>query len=1180
MTAAPRRAEKQGRAERAQRRAARPDASVWVAASAGSGKTKVLTDRVLTLLLEGTPPARILCLTFTKAAAAEMSNRLADRLAAWAADSDAAVSDSLTSLLGRVPAAPEIEAARRLFAQVLDAPGGMKIQTIHAFCQALLARFPLEARIPPHFQVMDERSATELLEAAREAVIGRLVADDEGALAAAVAEITAHVQETAFADLMAELTRERGRFARLRRAWNGLDGLVAALYRALGLPPDGDPREILAEACRDEALDMIGLRLASAAMLAGGKRDRQRGAIIAAWLDDPARRAAGFSTYLTAFFTAAGEGEAFKTPIHKAALEAAPGSDRVLAWEAERLHEARAKLRGITVARATAAFLRLADGVLAAYARAKRARALLDYDDLILETRDLLRRSGVASWVLFKLDGGLDHVLIDEAQDTNPEQWEVVEALCREFFVGEGQRDCRRTVFAVGDAKQSIYSFQRADPDAFAEMRRRFAGRADDARQAFDVVDLEVSFRSSASVLRCVDAVFSHEPACDGVVFDGTALHHDPVRVGQAGLVELWPPADPLEDEGLEPWAPPVPGPALLDGAAARPPRARLAALIARKIWRWTRDPSQDPARDSAAADDPECWLASKGRRLRPSDILVLVRRRNAFVAELVRELKLLDVPVAGIDRMILTDQIVVMDLIALGRVLLLPDDDLTLATVLKGPLVGLDEDQLFRLAHGRQGSLWDALKTAARGDAAFAAALEMLLALMARADFVRPFELYSEVLGPRGGRRQLLARLGPDANDPIEEFLSAALVHEREHVATLEGFLHWLEIGGQEVKRDLEHGQDAVRVMTVHGAKGLQAPVVFLPDTLQAPQADRGLLWFDRLPGGDKPMVIWPLKQIYDADVTARARRSLRAAKLREYRRLLYVAMTRAEDRLYLCGWNTHKSAPRDCWYRLLEQAMPAIAEPLDFDFREDIAGGWAGPGWRLSAPQSAAPEAGDVTLEAAPPLETLPPWSFSAPPPEPVPPRPLVPSRPGEAEPAVQSPLGDGGDRRFRRGRLVHRLLQSLPDLAPESRAAAAERFLAQPALGLPADERRALIDECLGVLEEPAFAALFGPDSRAEVSLVGLAGDSRATRVVSGQIDRLVVRPELVQIVDFKTNRPAPLTEAGVPPLYLRQLAAYRAVLNDIFPGRTVRCLLLWTDGPRLMRISDAVIDGHVP
>jgi len=539
----------------------------------------------------------------------------------------------------------------------------------------------------------------------------------------------------------------------------------------------------------------------------------------------------------------------------------------------------------------------------------------------------------------------------------------------------------------------------------------------------------------------------------------------------------------------------------------------------------------------------------------------VLVRRRGPFVAELVRHLKDMKVEVAGVDRMVMTEQLAVMDLIALGRFLLQPEDDLTLATVLRGPLVGLSEEDLFDLAWNRKGArLWRRL-TEKADEPRYAGPHAFLSRMLAVADYVPPYELYARVLGPEGGRRKLVGRLGVDAHDPIDEFLALALRYGQDHPPSLEGFLHWVEAAATEVKRDLEQGgRDQVRVMTVHGAKGLEAPVVILPDTLQKPGGVPAVLWSE----DEREPPLWkPLKED-EEPVTAARRAQAEAERDREYRRLLYVALTRAADRLYVCGWHTHNAPPEGTWYEFVERAMRGLAEPFGFD------GPWGGEGLRLARgdrPGEPRPEAPQPPA-AAP----LPGWARRAPPPEPTPPRPLAPSRPEGEEPPVRSPLAPDDPLRFLRGRLVHRLLQTLPELPPEAWADAAGRFLAQPVHGLDAATAAAIAGETLAVLDDPAFAALFGPGSMAEVPLAGVLGG----RAVSGQVDRLVVTAESVLVADYKTNRPPPATPAEVAPAYLRQMAVYRALLERIYPGRTVDCALVWTDGPRLMRLDPAMLE----
>ncbi|HWI28838.1 MAG TPA: double-strand break repair helicase AddA [Stellaceae bacterium] len=1129
-----------------QREAADVAASVWVAASAGTGKTKVLTDRVLALMLAGSAPARILCLTFTKAAAAEMANRLNQRLSRWTTEGDGALAQELAALTGAMPDDETLRRARRLFALVLDAPGGMRIETLHGFCQSLLRRFPIEADVAPHFEVMDERSAGEALADAREAVLSTARTGGDAALQAALAEVTRHVPEQGFDTLMTGLALERAQLARALDG--GVERFSADLREALGVAPGTSEESILAAAGAPGRFDEPGLRRAAALMLESGTRDQECGERIADWLAAPPDlRAETFDDYLPAFFTQKGERRV--DLMTKKLAAKAPEAAAALAAEADRLGRVVAARGAAALAAASAALVRLGGAVLDAYEQHKERRALLDYDDLVLKARDLLERPGVAPWVLFKLDGGLDHILIDEAQDTNPEQWQVVRALAEEFFVGVGARAERRTVFAVGDAKQSIYSFQRADPQAFLDMRDHFAARVKATRQSWRSVDLDISFRSTDAVLAAVDAVFARGEAQAGVALDGARIHHTPFRAGHAGLVEIWPPVEPDATAESQPWELP------LEQRRVRAPQTRLAQAIAGTLRLWL---------------DRGERLASRDRPVEAGDVMVLVRRRGAFVTELVRALKQAGVAVAGVDRLLLTDQLAVQDMMALGRFLLLPEDDLTLATVLKGPLCGLDDDQLFQLAYPRQGTLWSELRRRVGEHPLFAAAAEFLGALLARADFAPPYELFAEVLSARGGRRATLARLGDEAEDPLDEFLSLALAYERMHGPSLQGFLHWLATGETEVKRDLEQrGRNEVRVFTVHGAKGLQAPIVFLPDTLQVPRQTAPLLWTEA------GMPLWRAHAGCVAPLIDRALAEAKARREAEYRRLLYVALTRAEDRLYICGWRNRQKPAEDCWYHLVERGLAAApeAEPVEIDLGTDA---WRGQGWRLATPQRARPDRTEALPRAAGLAEPLPEWALAPPEPEPTPPRPLAPSRPGTADPAVRSPLGVESGAGLLRGRLVHRLLQSLPTLAPGKRGAAARRFLALPAHGLDATQQEELAAETLAVLDHPEFAPLFAPGSQAEVPVVALL----AGKALAGQIDRLVVTGESVMIVDYKTLRPPPLDESAVPAAYLDQLAAYRAAVAAIYPRREVRCALLWTEGPRLMAVSAALLDRHAP
>ncbi|MDD9877056.1 MAG: double-strand break repair helicase AddA [Magnetovibrio sp.] len=1134
--------------------AAAPDHSVWVSANAGTGKTRVLVDRITRLLLAGTRPERILCLTFTKAAAAEMANRLNDRLGRWAALGDDDLAAALAALLGRPAADEEMRRARVLFAETMDAPEGLRVRTIHSFCESLLGRFPIEARVAPHFQVVDERRATELRLESRDRVLRGSLLEASRQLAHAMSHLAGLVDENGFAGVMAELDAQRGRLRALLEATAGPGGLINEARRVLGLELSETRETVIAAAAADGAFDRAGLEIAVAALADGSPKDRERAGTLGAWLGMDAKgRAAVFTKdYLPLFLTQKMEPRAASGLITKKQADAAPEALSALIDEQARVGAVQETLKAVAVADNTAALLTIGVALLDAFEDLKSSRALLDYDDLIGKARALLSAGDGLSWVHYKLDGGIDHVLVDEAQDTSPDQWAVIEALTSDFFTGAGRETAApRTIFAVGDEKQSIYSFQGADPARFGMMEEGFHEKVTAAKKDWRPVELAYSWRSTPAILNAVDAVFARPEAADGLSWRGRGMHHPTHRAGQAGRVELWPMTAPLERPEADPWNAP------LDQMAADDPRGRLAAAIADTIAGW-REGGEE--------------LAARGRPIEPGDVLILVRTRGAFSEEMVRALKDREIPVAGRDRLVLTEHLAVMDMIALGRFALLPDDDLNTATVLKGPFVGLTEEDLFGLAHGRAGTLWRALRDR-RGDGGpLGGAFEALSHVLGAADQAPPFEFFSAILGD-GGRRALIAQLGSEAADPLDEFLALALEYERDHVPSLEGFLHWIEIGETEVKRDLEQAGGEVRVMTVHGAKGLQAPVVFIADNgrLPARQLQDRIRW--SAPGehgSEHGFVLWPAFQDNEDEVSAAINDARRVETEREYRRLLYVAMTRAEDRLYVTGWQGERGAEDGCWHNLVADGLGELSgiETVDGPDGAEIL--------RLQSAQT-DPVEGQPSLPLAGGAVELPGWARRSAPAEPEPTVPVSPSRTDD-DPPVVSPLIDDGTR-FKRGRLIHTLLQTLPDLSPENRAQATAAYLAEPAHELTAGERTAIGGEVLAVLDHPGFENLFGPDSRAEVPIVGDIGRD-APHVISGQVDRLWVGSDAVTVVDFKTNRPPPADEADVPPVYLRQMAAYRAALMRIYPNRPVRAVLLWTDGPRLMPLSAALLDAHAP
>ena len=1134
-------------ARAAQARASDPGASAWVSANAGSGKTYVLVQRVVRLLLAGAPPSRILCLTFTKTAAANMAGEVFKRLAQWTRLSDAELGAAIVAAGADKPDAARLAFARRLFARAIETPGGLKIQTIHAFCERLLHLFPFEANVAAGFRVIEEREAERLLAQARDEALAGLLGEPDGE--ARLAALAREAGADGFEKLLREALGQRGAITGALSHWGDPARYGEALAARLGLAPGED-----VEAIEEAMIAGLGGRASwpgiAAQLEAGGAND---GALAGKLRKarEATTREATLDAYLGIFFTGDGKprGGAERRIVTKSLEARFPDLLAGLRDEQDRLI-ALAQRRGpaLAVARSRA-LIGLVHRVLTAYARLKGRRGLLDFDDLIERTVALLTRSD-AAWVLYRLDSGVEHILVDEAQDTSRDQWEILTRLAEDFTSGKGARETVRTFFAVGDEKQSIYSFQGAAPRMFAEMRRTFASRHKDARLAFAEVPLHLSFRSAPEVLEGVDRVFGVPGTWSGVAEEEKPPPHEAFRAALPGLVELWPPVEGASAVAADDWLMP------LDAPSAADPAVRLARRIAGMIGEWLSPGSR------------ECVHGPQGRAPRPitpGDILILVRSRGPFFEAMIRALKEAGVRAAGADRLALGEHIATMDLISAGRAALLPRDDLALACVLKSPLIGLNDDALMALAPGRTGSLDEAL--AAASDPRFAPARQRLAAWRQRARVASPHVFYARLLGEDGGRRALLSRLGPEAGDAIDEFLSLALAHERDHPPSLTNFLDEIEHADISIKRDMEASGDSVRVMTVHAAKGLEASIVFLPDTCSAPSGrfDPRLFALEGTAPDEPPLIVWSPRAASDPPAVAAEREAVRAAAAGEHRRLLYVAMTRAAERLIVAGFHGPRGPARDCWHDMvragLEEAGAQFASPWSPDERV----------WRLGAAGQAVGDGAATATPASPAVEN--PWLGARAPIERAP-APLSPSRALTPSAAM---LGAKQKSLIEAGRLSHALLQHLPDIGAARRREAGRRFLAERGAAAPPEARAAILERVLAVIADPRLAALFGPDSRAEVAVAAvLPRPGLAPAPFIGRIDRVAVGGEGVLIADFKSGAPR---GGATLASYIAQLALYRAALAPLYPGRPLRAFLVWLDQPDIIEIAPEALDASL-
>ncbi|MEL6991493.1 MAG: double-strand break repair helicase AddA [Pseudomonadota bacterium] len=1102
--------------------ASEPDRSTWLSANAGSGKTKVLTDRVARLLLDGVDPQNVLCLTYTKAAASEMQNRLFKRLGEWAMLPDDPLQSELNALgHSDVITNDMLPKARRLFARALETPGGLKIQTIHSFCSALLRKFPFEAQVTPNFTEMEERAAILL----RSEIVEAMASGSDRILVEGVAAYAAGVT---LDDLTGAIASSRTAFgrefddARMRVSLGislllDTDLLVDEVFvggerellsqLVVALQASGPNDQKAADKLRQvDALTLGSLALLEDVFLYGKSAKSPFGAKIGSFPTQACR----------------------KTIPHLM-----PDLDAFMA----RVETARRARLGLLSLEKTSALHAFATAFLEHYERAKMLRGWLDFDDLILRARGLLQDPKVADWVLYRLDGRIDHILVDEAQDTSPQQWNVIEALAQEFTSGKGTKeDAPRTIFVVGDKKQSIYSFQGADPREFDRMKMEFQARLTYTEQPLQDLQMEHSFRSAPVLLELVDEVFRDRETSGFSVEQS----HISFKLGLPGRVDLWDVIEKPEKPEDPPWYTPV------DVKSPDDPQTLLARDVASFIERTIGSPL--PREDGAA------------REITAGDFLVLVRRRSDVFHDIIRECKSRGLPVAGADRLKVGAELAVKDLKALLAVLATPEDDLSLACALRSPLFGWSEAELYDLAQARAQKYLSA-ELRDRSEE-FPATWALLSDLRDQVDYLRPYDLIDRILTRHDGRRKLLGRLGKEAEDGIDALLSQALAYERNAVDSLTGFLVWMETDDLEIKRQLDTAGDRIRVMTVHGAKGLEAPIVILPDTAQWNKRSLGEL------AQTEAGVLWRSSAEEATDFQQAHDQSARDAAEAERDRLLYVGMTRAEQWLVVAAAG-ELGKDRKSWHDQVRTGMEAIgAEPTERGLRLEN-GNWA---------HIVSNKVKDEPRRSI----DLPEFMIRVAPAPDVKPAPLSPSDLGGAK-ALPDERGLDEDAAKRRGRQIHRLLEVLPEVAPDEWSSVTRRLLSSGIDGAGDEECELLLAEAQKTLEKPSLAHLFAAGALVEVPITAHL-DSLGGCRIHGVIDRLIVSEAHVLAVDFKTNAMVPQLVRDCPDGLLRQMGAYAHALGEIFPSHTVETAFLWTRTATLMHlphdiVTDALLNTHI-
>jgi len=1028
-----------------QRLASDPEYSVYVSASAGTGKTKILCDRFLRLMLSGSPCENILCVTFTTAAAAEMAERIRLKLQKWKKIDDNELVHELTELTGDAPQEKQIKLARTLDDKFLANLSKVKIQTLHSFCMDVLRCYLSPEQPMATFEILDSYQRKKFLKEAMTSII------NNSDMQKSINTLACFYDYAGVLRLLSKIALNRSKFMQFISRYKNEDELNNAIYDDHSASPSISPEELLQNFWQQlpDEIFTIAERLN-----ASGKAQLKQALI--------ERSPSLFKAF---FFTQ--EGDPRKKLLLADYMRKFPDDLALLMQESERFSTFENAYNAQISAQANAAITNLAYAALNEYEAIKLREGYLEYDDLLLKTIELLQTSEQAASVLYSLDYRIDHILVDEAQDLSPEQWEIIKLVSVEFFAGDGARELTRTIFVVGDYKQSIYSFQGADPEIFKAMKDYFRQQVTAAEQKWKEVDLEVSFRTTAPVLSSVDKIFP--------------TTHIPHRQGQGHVevLELIAKADKTEVEGG--WVLPEMQP------ASKSPRHNLADSITQSIASWIAKGR---------------LLAGHSRPVSPGDIMILVRKRSNFTKILSASFSKLGIACVNQDSIRLANELIAHDLLALAKFILLPTDDFNLACLLKSPVIGVDEDTLFKYAYDRQASLYEALDTET---------CAYLDTLIAKAQSLQLYEFFASLLEIDGKRLTFVSRFGARANYILDQFLEAVLRYESKYISTLSGFVEWMEKGGAEEQKVHMQVKNAVRIMTVHSAKGLQAPIVILADAASSEQVPHEqIFWQD-----GKFYMALSQEHGLNSNKIEQVKELYKRERAEESKRLLYVAMTRAEDELYVAGWDNqfknsswHKTiADSDSNHRHMEKYAQVQSEQnsevtLLPDYINQIPRLNKTSGQRINATRAA-----EVQTTA------------------------------------------------MLRGEIIHDLLHKLPMISNQS--SYIQAFKTKHKESFSPSELDDIYDKVTKILM--LYPDIFASNTQSEVAITRKTADGTS---IAGRIDKLVFSGDTIKIIDFKSDMAT--TDRSK---YSKQLNFYANLLKEIYPEHKLETYLLWIESAEL-------------
>ncbi len=1058
-----------------------PNFSVWVNASAGTGKTKILIDRVLRLLLEN--KRNILCLTFTNAAANEMENRIHSILSKWAICSDSVLAADLEQLdffpmssqcvtLGSRKNKDYLTRARRLFSELENL--GLTIQTIHAFCYKLISSFPIEAGIAPNCTLSECKELHSII--FNKVLHNETVQDD-------INLIATEIDENKLRDLLYTLCVKRSASANDSKYIKDKLSAPDEIHDLQSETIEHVERlaEILSEGSkRDQSYSEI---LYSTVIPAGIQKKRTS---VTRWNDTKVENLA--KVFLK---SESHEKKSISSIATKSILEKFKDAEQIIESVQNVVFTHIRDMNSYQIFKRTSSLLGVFKVYIDLYNSEKSKNALLDYNDIINLATNLLSNPNYKDWILFNLDQKIDHILVDEAQDNSISQWKIITNLCDEFFAGN---DEKRTLFVVGDVKQSIYRFQGANPHLFNYMQQYFHTKT--GGRDWISCQLEKSFRSTPEVLMLVDRIFNNFRA--EISFNDNEIKHVPHRENDQGYIEIWP-ALPRRKE-KEQQALQIPLTCRENYIIAD---RLLAQTIANRIHNWLNEGR---------------ILVAKDRHIEPRDIMILVRQRNVLVDYIISELKKANVPVVGRDYFRIMDYIAVQDLIALAEFLLLQANDLALANALKSPLFNFTEDDLFNIAYDRkEHSLWERIQDYS---VVIYSELNYLINL---SRIESPLALFTHIL--RTGKKKFAARLGLECFEVLDEFMNLVLQFENP---SLQAFVQWIKENNPEIKNDMQSERNAVRIMTIHKSKGLQAPIVFLVDTNTVPRNSESII-FD---GTEVPFWCGKNNNAYCDQV----KREKKLEDYNEYLRLLYVALTRAEDELYILS---KEPVQKGSWYDLITKyGEPYEKKQRDLQpiFKEKVEVLCVNANYPYIYKKR---DYFDVPVISLPPA--LAHSSVSS---------QRVTLESSEKEGAEWIPVSatwmtDG----YARGLIIHSILQYMPKIEKERRKNWVRKYLDNIS-----EDKDEIYSKILAFNEK--YGYLFDLEGKSEITLSGTI-DGKSVLV---RLDRLCITQDKAIIIDYKSHRNVSVSLLNE---IKKQMLIYKTLVQEIYPNKQVECVVIWVE-----------------